>query len=691
MTVTPSDPFHDLGVRHDAQGGSIRVWSAHATAMELCLFHRHDPGWVVDTVALSRDEHGVWSGSHPDLRAGRNYSVRVDGPQQPGHHFLPTRHLLDPYARGLSRTPEGAFRASVVDTGFDWDGDEAPTTPRENSVIYEAHARGISKLNPKVPAPLRGTYAGLAHDSMLDYFVDLGVTAVQLLPVHQFVSEQRLLNLGMTNYWGYNTLNFFTPHARYASAAAVHAGPAAILREFKSMVKAFHRAGLQVFMDVVYNHTAEEGPDGPTTSFRGIDNASYYRQMADGGYIDMTGCGNTLDFSKPVAQRLVLDSLRYWAQEVHIDGFRFDLAPALGRTADGYFDPQHPLLTAIVTDPGLAGVTMIAEPWDVGTDGWQTGRFPAGWAEWNDGYRGRMRDFWLTDVARARSQGRAAEGIGSMARRFAGSAHVFSADRGPLASINFVTAHDGFTLADVTAYNQKHNLPNGENNRDGTDDNRSFNHGVEGPTENPDVLAARRKAMRNLLGTLLLSAGVPQLTAGDEFGRTQHGNNNAYCHDDETTWVSWEWQPWQQELHEVSRTLLRLRRDNPALRPARYAVDGTECPSASRMLWFNAAGQSMSIDNWDSPEARTLQYFATSTADSGTVNSILLIVHGLEHTRTITLPRVPGADAFAVVWASDTHPDAAPAAPLTPGSTLNVGATSLTLLSVIRADVTRHE
>lgn len=651
-TPAEVDPLRNLGVRLTATGGELRVWSANATAIDLCLFSVNDPNWVATTIPLHRDDHSVWSAASALLTPGTRYSLRASGPSGQNHAYDPTLHLLDPYSTGLARTPGGGWRSYVQDDAFDWAGSVKPNIPLDHTVIYEAHAKGLSKQNPAVPEHLRGTYAGLAHDSTIAYLKDLGVTAIELLPVHQFVSERRLIKQGLRNYWGYNTLNFFTPHAAYATREAQFGGTGAVLREFKGMVKLLHEAGLEVILDVVFNHTAEEGPDGPTTSFRGLDNANYYRQMADGDYIDVTGCGNTVNFAEPAAQRLVLDSLRYWANEVQVDGFRFDLAPALGRDTDVNFDPRHPLLEAIVTDPRLAKVKMIAEPWDVGMGGWQVGKFPEGFSEWNDGYRDRMRDFWLTDIASARATGSAAHGIGGMARSLAGSSHVFDPQRGPLASVNFVTAHDGFTIADLTAYNQKHNLGNGENNHDGTDNNHSYNHGVEGPTATAAVLDARCLAMRNLLGTLLLSAGVPMITAGDEFGRSQRGNNNAYCHDSELTWLPWERDDWQRELAEVSRTLLRLRRENPALRPVRFGVLGERTPSASQMDWFNADGLTMSIEDWDSPDTRTLQYLSSSTPEFEDFNRILLIVHGLEGDTVVTLPQFPGVTSYTLLWDS---------------------------------------
>jgi glycogen debranching enzyme len=647
------DPLQNLGVRQTSRGGELRVWSHNATGMELVVFDSKDPNWITGVKPMTRGEGNVWSVSSSKLVAGARYAIRSSGPRGKTHDFDPTRNLIDPYARGLARTSTGEWRSYVQDDAFDWGNSVKPRIPLDHTVLYEAHVKGLTRANPSVPAELRGTYAALAHESTLAYLADLGVTTVQLLPVQQSVSEQRLIKQGLANYWGYNTLNFFTPHASYASRAAQFGGTGAVLREFKGMVKLLHEAGLEVVLDVVYNHTSEEGPDGPTTSLRGLDNASYYRQMADGGYIDVTGCGNTVDFSLPAAQRLVLDSLRYWFNEVQVDGFRFDLAATLGRDENVDFDSGHPLLEAIVSDPALAGAKMIAEPWDVGMGGWQVGHFPSGFSEWNDGYRDRARDFWLTDIAAARHTGAAAQGIGGFARRLAGSSHVFSEARGPLASVNFITAHDGFTIADLTGYNQKHNLGNGENNRDGTDNNHSFNHGVEGPTRDEKILDARCKAMRNLLGTLLLSAGIPMLTAGDEFGRSQRGNNNAYCQDSELTWLGWGGRDeWQDDLLQVTKQLLRLRRENPALRPVRYGRFGETVPSASQMDWYNTEGLSMQDKDWNSPSARTLQYLAASTPEFEEFNRILLIVHGLEHDVTVTLPQHAGVTGYTLLWDS---------------------------------------
>ena len=675
-----ADSLADLGITLGPKGGELRVWSASATALQLCLFDERDADWITSRLDMVKGSADVWSVTSTELIAGARYSVRATGPTTPGHMFDPTLHLIDPYARGLARAETGQWRGYVQEPDtFDWGYSKKPRIGMDHTVMYEAHAKGISKLNPDVPESLRGTYAGLAHESTIAYLKELGVTTIELLPVQQFVSEQRLVKQGLTNYWGYNTLNFFTPHSSYASREAQLGGTGAVLREFKGMVKLLHEAGLEVVLDVVYNHTAEEGITGPTTSLRGLDNRNYYRQTAEGSYVDVTGCGNSLNTATRASQRLILDSLRYWANDVQVDGFRFDLAATLGRNEANEFDPEHPLLLAIRDDPQLQGVKMISEPWDVGTGGWQVGKFPAGWSEWNDGYRDRMRDFWLTDIGSARANGSAPNGIGSLARRLAGSAHVFAHQRGPLASVNFITAHDGFTMADLTAYNEKHNLGNGERNRDGTDNNHSFNYGAEGSTDDESIRDARCKAMRNLLGTLLLSAGIPMLTAGDEFGRTQRGNNNAYNQDSELTWLPWEHEHWQYDLLEVSRQLIQFRRDNPALRPARFGIAGETIPSATQMDWYNKEGMSMSEQDWDSPSERTLQYLAASTPEFEEFNRILLIVHGLEDDVTVTLPEHEGVTGYVLLWDSAVEDPSESMTEHTPGGELVVAGTSMQL------------
>ena len=684
----PSDPLENLGVRMTPDGGQIRVWSANAHGVDLCVFEGKDPSFASATIPLTQDSAGVWSTTTPALKAGTYYAIRARGPKGPTHAFDATKNLLDPYARGLARTSGGEWRGYVQHDEFDWEGVAKPVVPLDHTVVYEVHVKGFTKLHPDIPEELRGTYAGLAHPAAIEYLKNLGVTTLELLPVHQSVSEQRLQKMGLVNYWGYNTLNFFTPHAGYATRAAQTGGTGAVLREFKGMVKLLHEAGLEVVLDVVYNHTAEEGRGGPVFNLRGLDNASYYRQDETGAYIDTTGCGNTIDFSKDAAQRLVLDSLRYWTNDVQIDGFRFDLMATLGRGENAEFDPEHPLLLAIRDDPQLAGTKMISEPWDVGMGGWQVGNFPAGYSEWNDGYRDRMRNFWLRDIADARGadrmpgtddDGLPSEGIGSLARRLSGSNHVFALERGPLASVNFITAHDGFTAWDLVSYDEKHNIGNGEGNRDGSNDNKSFNHGVEGPTEDEVILSTRRRAIRNLLGTLLLSAGIPMLTAGDEFGRTQRGNNNAYCHDSELTWLSWQREEWNRDLQAVTAELIRLRRENPALRPVRFGRFGETTPSATQMDWYNKQGESMSLEDWDSPAERTLQYLAASTPEFEDFNRILLVVHGLETDVTVTLPAHEGVGAYTLLWDSSQDDISEREPEHAPGEQLPVGPTSILL------------
>ncbi|WP_106814106.1 glycogen debranching protein GlgX [Microbacterium timonense] len=668
-----------LGVVLLPEGGRLRVWSGGADAVDLVIFDDSDLDWITAAEPLTPVGGGVWETTTPLLRPGVRYAVRVDGPPGPGNTFNRGTLLIEPYTRGLVRTGYDGWRSVVVEGSFDWGGVGKPGVPLDRTVIYEGHLKGLSKRHPDVPGALRGTYAGLAHPAMVEHFLDLGVTSIQLLPVHAFTTEPRLLQHGLTNYWGYNSLNFFSPHAPYATEEARRQGPEAVLREFKGMVRLLHEAGLEVILDVVYNHTSEEGIGGPRSSLRGIDNRAYYRQQDDGAYIDVTGCGNSLNTSTDAAARLVLDSLRYWANEVQIDGFRFDLATTLGRDAAHTFTPDHPLLRTILDDPALQGVKKIAEPWDVGMGGWQTGNFGPGWSEWNDRYRDRVRNFWLSDVDYARRASTSPVGIGGFATRLAGSANTFSDDRGPLASVNFITAHDGFTLRDLVSYDVKHNLDNGEHNRDGADTNRSFNHGAEGPTDDEAILATRRRAMRNLMGTLLLSAGVPMITAGDEFARTQRGNNNAYCHDSVLTWLSWQHAPWQRELYAHVRHLLRLRRENPALRPSRFARLGEHTPSASVMEWYDEHGETMSLDRWTDASHRTLQYVAASTPEFEDFNRILLIVHGTERDAAVTLPEVDGVSRYAELWSSA---DEAPSERVThwrPGDVVPMTATSMRL------------
>jgi glycogen debranching enzyme len=672
-----------LGVTVHDGAGTLRVWSDAAEALDVVVFDDHDLDWATAEEPLRRLDGGVWEVTTPLLRPGARYAVRASGPSGRGDMFNPRTLLLEPYSRGIVSGGVDDWRSVVVDGGFDWQGVGRPRVALDRTVIYEAHVKGATKRHPDVPPPLHGTYAGFGHPAMIDHLLRLGVTAVELLPIHAFESEPRLRQHGLVNYWGYNTLNFFSPHAGYATEASRREGPDAVLREFKGMVRDLHAAGLEVILDVVYNHTAEGPIGGPRSSLRGLDNRAYYRQHADGGYVDVTGCGNSVDTATDAAARLVLDSLRYWAGEVQVDGFRFDLAPTLARDARDEFTPDHPLLRAIADDPILAGTKLIAEPWDVGPGGWQTGNFPDGWHEWNDRYRDRVRNFWLSDVDYARRASTSPVGVGGLATRLAGSSNTFSAERGPLASINFVTAHDGFTLRDLVSYDVKHNTGNGEQNRDGADTNRSFNHGAEGRTGDPGILATRRRAMRNLFGTLLLSAGIPMITAGDEFARTQRGNNNAYCHDSSLTWMSWEHAPWQRDLEEHVRTLIRLRRENPALRPSRFARLGEHTPSASVMEWFDERGETMSAERWTDPSHRTLQYLAASTPEFEEFNRVLLIIHGVERGIEVTLPAADGVSGYVELWSSSDERPLSTAETVTPGAIVAMGPTSMRLFRAI--------
>ncbi|MDD9208018.1 glycogen debranching protein GlgX, partial [Georgenia sp. 10Sc9-8] len=599
------------GVHLAGDGIDVVVHAGRATAVDLCLLEvRADGSLTERRHRLLGPTAGTWTGHVPGVRPGQRYGFRVHGRWDPAAGLLhnPAKLLLDPYARGTvgeavlgpalyghgvddrlrplaGRPPSALDSAPFVPHAVVMDEPDGGVAPRpyvpwEKTVVYEAHVRGLTMSLPGVPPELRGTYAGLSHPATVEHLHSLGVTTVELLPIHASMPEPFLTEQGLSNYWGYNTLAFLAPEPRYATQAARDAGPQAVLAEVKGMVSLLHEAGLEVVLDVVYNHTCEAGADGPTLSLRGLDNTGYYlhdgRQPAT--LVDVTGCGNSLDFRRTRAVRLALESLRYWADEVGVDGFRFDLAVTLGRNA-AEFTPYHPFLVAMVTDPVLSTLKLAAEPWDLGPGGWRTGEFPAPMGDWNDRFRDAVRTFWLAD-ARAAADGQPGHDLRDLATRMSGSADLFGhgevpGGRSPLASVNLVTAHDGFTLADLVGYDHKHNEANGEHNRDGTDHNHSWNHGVEGPVREHGpagaVLPLRRRSIRNLLGTLLLSAGTPMITAGDELGRSQLGNNNAYCQDNEISWVRWDLAPWRQDVLATTRYLLRLRREHPVLRPTRFA------------------------------------------------------------------------------------------------------------------------
>ena len=620
---------YPLGSTWSEEATNFAVHAPRATAVWVCLF---DDDGHEQRHPLTEHTLGIWHGEIPGVAPGTRYGYRVDGPWDPeeGLRFNAAKLLLDPFAKAISgdltvdpaifgyvmgeparpsesdSAPYVPRSVVVADDHFDW-GDDKPLRHRwRDSAIYEMHVKGMTALHDRVPEHLRGTYAGLATPAVVDYLKDLGITAVELLPVHQFVSEPSVTERGLTNYWGYNSIGYFAPHSAYSSSG----DRGQQVTEFKAMVKRFHEAGIEVILDVVYNHTAEGGPLGPTLSFRGLDDRGfYYRCGSDGpgapfndSYWDVTGCGNTVDAGNPFALRMILDSLRYWVTEMHVDGFRFDLMSALTRTHHRIDMASH-LLTAIGQDPVLRHVKLIAEPWDASMDGYRVGEFPPPWVEWNDQYRDEIRDFWRNHSA----------GIRTVATRLAGSSDLYADDgRSPYASINFVTAHDGFTLRDLVTYEHKHNEANGEDNRDGTDNNRSWNHGVEGETDDPAVVAVRRRQAANMMATLCLSNGVPMITAGDERGRTQRGNNNAYAQDNVTSWIDWRPDDAWLDVYEITKTALRLRREHPALRQ-RHWFEGrpTIRGGPKDLAWLHPSGREMTGDDWHDPNLRAVGMFVS--------------------------------------------------------------------------------
>jgi len=623
----PGQPY-PLGATWDGEGVNFALYAENATSVELCLFDAPKDAAERDCVKLADRNNHVWHIYLPGIKPGQLYGYRTDGPFEPneGHRFNRNKVLIDPYAKAIAGTvswhdslfgyemghpdQDLSFNAAdsapfipksvVIDGQFDWENDQPLKTPYHESIIYETHVKGFTQLHPDIPEELRGTYKGMAHPAVISYLKDLGITAVELMPVHHFITDKHLLDKGLSNYWGYNTIGFFAPDVRYASSGICGEQ----VYEFKEMVKALHKAGIEVILDVVYNHTGEGNHLGPTLSFRGIDNAAYYRLTDDKRYyMDYTGTGNTLNARLPSVLRLIMDSLRYWVLDMHVDGFRFDLAATLARELhevdrlSAFFDIIH-------QDPVISQVKLIAEPWDIGEGGYQVGKFPAGWAEWNGKYRDCIRDYW-----------RGADStLAEFASRFTGSADLYKDEfRRPTSSINFVTAHDGFTLADLVSYNDKHNEANGENNQDGDNHNRSWNCGAEGPTDDVHVNALRKKQQRNFLTTLFLSQGVPMLVAGDEAGRTQQGNNNAYCQDNEISWLHWD--QLDHELLDYTQRLIRLRLEHPAFRRRRWfrgqAVAGSKVED---IAWFQPEGQEMTEENWDTGFAKSLAVYLNGLA-----------------------------------------------------------------------------
>ncbi|WP_426498807.1 glycogen debranching protein GlgX [Streptomyces sp. D54] len=689
-------------------GTNFALWAGGAEAVELCLF---DERGTETRCPLTELTHEIWHGFVPGVRPGQRYGYRVHGRWDPwtGARWNAAKLLLDPYARAVDGTftlpPEvyGHVRdwpdqhvadtvrddrdsapfvpkGVVVRDDDDWVEDRRPKTPWADSVIYELHVRGFTKLHPDIPPELRGTYAGLAHPAAIEHLTRLGVSAVELLPVHQFAHEDHLLRRGLRNHWGYNSIGYFAPHAGYSASGT--AGQQ--VGEFKRMVHALHEAGIEVILDVVYNHTAEAGELGPMLSLRGIDNRGYYRLRDDPRrYADYTGCGNTLHVVQPQVLRLITDSLRYWVTEMGVDGFRFDLAAALARSMHDV-DMLSPFLAVIGQDPVLRRVKLIAEPWDVGNGGYQVGAFPPLWTEWNDRYRDAVRDFWRGALPDVRDLG----------YRLTGSSDLYAwGGRRPYASVNFVTAHDGFTLRDLVSYEQKHNEANGEGNRDGTSDNRAWNCGAEGESDDPEINALRRRQLRNLLTTLLLSTGVPMLVAGDEMGRTQGGNNNAYCQDNETGWLDWSLleEPAWRELTELTARVLTLRRSHPVLRRRAFFSGRAQAPDGLRDLaWFARDGREMTEGDWYAPAATLGLYLSgrdipgrDARGEPVTDDSFLAVLHAGAEPTVFALPGAPWAARYELVLdTSREEQSEAPGTVLDGGTEMTVPARSVLLLRV---------
>ncbi|WP_371126358.1 MULTISPECIES: glycogen debranching protein GlgX [unclassified Streptomyces] len=689
-------------------GTNFALWAAGAEAVELCLF---DEEGGETRLPLTELTHEVWHGFVPGVRPGQRYGYRVHGRWDPwtGARWNAAKLLLDPYARAV----DGSFtlpaevyghvrdwpqqhvadtvrderdsapfvpKGVVVHDDDDWAEDRRPKTPWADSVIYELHVRGFTKLHPGIPEELRGTYAGLAHPAAIGHLRRLGVTAVELLPVHQFAHEDHLLRRGLHNYWGYNSIGYFAPHADYSASGT----GGQQVGEFKRMVRALHDAGIEVILDVVYNHTAEASELGPMLSLRGIDNRGYYRLQSDARrYADYTGCGNTLHVVQPHVLRLITDSLRYWVTEMGVDGFRFDLAAALARSMHDV-DMLSPFLAVIAQDPVLRRVKLIAEPWDVGNGGYQVGAFPPLWTEWNDRYRDAVRDFWRGALPDVRDLG----------YRLTGSSDLYAwGGRRPYASVNFITAHDGFTLRDLVSYEQKHNEANGEGNRDGTSDNRAWNCGAEGGTDDPGINALRRRQLRNLITTLLLSTGVPMLVAGDEMGRTQGGNNNAYCQDNEVSWLDWSLldQPQWRELTELTARLLTLRHTHPVLRRRAFFSGRAQAADGLRDLaWFTRQGKEMTETDWYAPAATVGLYLSgrdipgrDARGEQVTDDSFLAILHAADRPIGFRLPGPPWAQAYELVLdTSREDQSTAPATVHRGNEVLTVPARAVLLLRV---------
>ena len=690
-----------LGATFDGSGTNFALYSAVATKVELCLFDREGNE---NRIELTEVDNDVWHCYLPGIAPGHQYGYRVYGPYDPanGHRCDPSKLLLDPYAKAISGTvkndpslfsydftdptqrneedsADSTMRSVVVSPFFDWGRDRPPAHPYNETIIYEAHVKGFTKLHPDIPKELQGTYLGLAHPAAIKHLTDLGVTAIELMPVHQFVNDTSLQDKGLSNYWGYNTIGFFAPHNGYAT----YGQNGHQVNEFKTMVKNLHEAGIEVILDVVYNHTAEGNHMGPTLSFRGIDNASYYR-LVDGDqahYFDTTGTGNSLLMRSHAVLQLIMDSLRYWVTEMHVDGFRFDLASTLARQFHEV-DKLSTFFEIIAQDPVLSGVKLIAEPWDVGDGGYNVGEFPALWSEWNGKYRDTMRDFWRGEPST----------LGEFAARISGSADLYQhSGRAPMASINFITAHDGFTLNDLVSYNNKHNEANGEGNADGESNNRSWNCGEEGPTEDPEVLSLRSRQIKNFLTTMLFSQGVPMICHGDEMGRTQAGNNNVYCQDNELSWVNWNLNATQQDLLHFTRKVIKLRKDHPVLRRRRFFYGDAAHGGESKLQeigWLRPSGEHMRDEDWTAWYARSLMVYVNGHAISEpnlhgekiVDKSFLLLVNASEEDIEFTIPTEPTGSSKAWKVVIDTQPTKGLPRKLKPKAKVEVESHSLCLL-----------
>ncbi|MFI5257363.1 MAG: glycogen debranching protein GlgX [Gemmatimonadales bacterium] len=698
LRVWPGRPY-PLGASWDGTGVNFAIFSEHATGVELCLFRDAADAAEAAKIWLTERTDQVWHCYLPDARPGQYYGYRVHGPYAPmqGFRFNPAKLLIDPYAKAITgaikwsndlfayrvgagtedlepdpdNSAGGVPKSVVIDSAFTWEDDHPLHIPYNRTIIYECHVKGMTERHPDVPPELRGSYLGLCSDAMLEYFQGLGVTALELLPVHQFVVDRHLAERGLTNYWGYNSIGYFAPDVRYATR-----GLGNQVYEFKTMVKTLHAAGLEVILDVVYNHTGEGNHLGPTLSLRGIDNTTYYRLEPDNPrfYTDFTGTGNSLNMQHPRTIQLIMDSLRYWVTDMHVDGFRFDLAPVLARELYEV-DKLSAFFDIMQQDPTLAKVKLIAEPWDVGPGGYQVGNFPVRWTEWNGKYRDTVRKFWRGDAGQ----------VAEMASRVAGSSDIFSgSDRGVYASINFITAHDGYTLRDLVSYEQKHNEANGENNEDGHNDNISRNWGVEGDTDDSAVIDMRYRLMRTFLATLVFSQGVPMLAHGDELGRTQRGNNNAYAQDNELTWVDWELDDREKELVAFTRKLIAIRQAHPTLRRRHFfrgqAVEGS---NHKDVTWLHPAGHEMAAEEWGRPEAHALGMLidgaATDEVDERghavRGDTLLLVFNGGEQNVSFALPTLDGGKIWVIMI--DT---ARRELPVVRGSAVDVEAHSLMLL-----------